>query len=90
MAKQREAWGFRYWQWPEPLPKEPSPDDAHEVFRRCPTRAMARALGRKAAADPRNTSPGTYYLMRGIPDRYSMDGYDWAEEEQIATEESES
>jgi hypothetical protein len=87
-SKQKEAWAIRYWRWRPDVNREDGTadlvDQQQEVWRRFPSEAMARAMGpRIVSRDPDVTSPGLFDLMRGTPDRHSMDGWDWQITEEV-------
>jgi len=88
MATGETAWAVRFWRWVSADARADETGDLgqqqREVFRRFPSEAMARAMGpRLVAKEPMATSPGLFDLMRGTPDRHSMDGWSWEIAEEI-------
>lgn len=88
MSITREAWAIRFWRWRTGAVRDDGTadlvDQQEQVWRRFPTEAMARAMGpRIVAAEPNATSPGLFDLMRGTPDRFSADGWDWQVAEEV-------
>lgn len=88
MGKRTEAWAVRFWRWNSEAARSDENGDLasqqHEVFQEYPSRAMALAAGPGlVAAERLATSPGLFDLMRGTPDRFSPDGWQWDVAEEI-------
>lgn len=81
------AWAVRCWHWTSSAASRAEDADLLDVqteqWRRVPSKALAHAWGKKMAAHPLATSPGLYDVMRGTPDRLSVDGYDWVVDEEV-------
>lgn len=87
MGREKQAWAVRCWYWKSEAAKGEEDADLLDVqveqWRRVPSKAMAHHWGKKMAAHPLATSPGLYDVMRGTPDRYSMDGWNWTVDEEV-------
>lgn len=85
--KTKEAWAVRCWHWRSIEDRDDElgelGDQQVEQWRRVPSKAMAHHWGKIMASHPLATSPGFYDVMRGTPDEFSMDGYEWAVDEEV-------
>lgn len=83
----KTRWAARCWYWNSEAARAEEDGDLAaqqtEQFREAPNKGLAHHAGKRLAAHLLATTPGLYDVMRGVPDRYEIDGVRWEVVEEV-------